>query len=807
MQHIMKIRHSLAIFLLAFTFIAVADHSFFPIVQNGKSEAVIVMQQSDETVNNDAKLFATQVEKSTGAVIPVVTTPIEGKLNIVLNLEERCTDKRDAFSITFPNATTMLIYGTRNSIAYAFDYILERYFRVRRLIMNYDDSRWQKRPEAYSREFEVAYETLPNVNIPCTDVMQDASFNFKRSIYTHVSGWKTRVSFPGTHDIAKWAFPPSKYADDDSWPQEILPIHNGKRYEMKKWGTQRNPNIFKVGWQPCWSNPKTAEIAVENILQQLAASKKENDIYSINLDINDGGGCCQCDKCLAAVGGKLNSVSRMDYSNLYWKWINDIAEEVTKKYPELFINCLAYREVLEPPDFSLHPNVIPQICRELTAVQNPAARKSIEALLSGWSQKARTVFLWDYQYGPSYYLFPRIYFHQQAKLFKMAYQYNVRGVFIEGNDFFGMEGPKHYINAKLLWNVNDDVDDLLKDWCESYGGKAAAPFLMEYYKFWEDYWQRPEIQKTGWFSSSTATYMQLGEQGTYTYALQKGDMAKLRKLVESAANAAETPMQKKRTALLRDYVFPISKNAAKCLFSEFLQPDGSLKSIDDAIALLKSVPDATNALNALKMNGLTSSRILSIAEGGLISNINTITPFLTDSKVQTEIQRLAEMAPLPTAMKTQFKIMLGAKFPNLIENGSFEDQTLLPQYTRQNMERASDGKSSIKFHNNTITIVANGIKPSKTYYIAVDVFADNLSGEGKFSLHLAPRVEKTTTDWKRLKDIKLRKGWQTVSFAYQVPEKNFTNNPVDNFILQICANNFEADEPLWIDNARIYCID
>ena len=123
------------------------------------------------------------------------------------------------------------------------------------------------------------------------------------------------------------------------------------------------------------------------------------------------------------------------------------------------------------------------------------------------------------------------------------------------------------------------------------------------------------------------------------------------------------------------------------------------------------------------------------------------------------------------------------------------------------MERASDGKSSIKFHNNPITIVANGIKPSKTYYIAVDVFADNLSGEGKFSLHLAPRVEKTTTDWKRLKDIKLSRGWQTVSFAYQVPEKNFTNNPVDNFILQICANNFEADEPLWIDNARIYCID
>ena len=807
MQHIINLRYPLAVFLLTFAFIAVADLPSFPIVQNGSSNAVIVLPQNDSVVNTSAELFARQVEKATGASIPVANSPIADKLSIILQLEERNVDKRDAFSITFPNASTMLIKGTRNSIAYAFDYILERDFKVRRLIMNYDDLRWQKRPEAYSREFEVACERLSNVSIPCTDVMEDASFNFKRSIYTHASGWKTRISFPGTHDIAKWAFPPSKYADDNSWPMEILPIHNGKRYEMKKWGTQRNPNVFKMGWQPCWSNPKTAEIAVENILEQIAATPKQNDIYSINLDINDGGGCCQCDKCLAAVGGKLNSVSRMNYSNLYWKWINDIAEEVTKKHPSLFINCLAYREVLEPPDFSLHPNVIPQICRELTAVQNPTARKSIEDLLSGWSKKARTVFLWDYQYGPAYYLFPRIYFHQQAELFKMAHRYNVRGVFIEGYDFFGMEGPKHYINAKLLWNVNDDVDALLKEWCESYGGKAAAPFLMEYFKFWEDYWQRPEIQKTGWFSSSTATYLQLGEQGTYTYALKKGDLEKLRKLVESAADAAETPMQKKRTAFLRDYVFPISENAAKCLFSEFLRPDGSLESTDDAIALLKSVPDAVNAFNSLKKNGLASQRIMSIAEGGLVSNVNAITPFLTDSRVQAEIQRLAEMDSLPTAMKTQFKIMLGAKFPNLIENGSFEENNNLPQNARQDNEHASDGKSSIKFHNNTITIVANGIKPSKTYYIAVDVFAGNLSGEGKFSLHLAPRVEKTTTDWKRLRDIKLRQGWQTVSFAYQVPEQNFTNKPADNFILQICANNFEADEPLWIDNARIYCID
>ncbi len=798
---------SLTILLMAFALIAEAAQPFFPIVQNGRSNAVIVSSQNDPVVNESAKLFAKQVEKATGANIPIITSPLAGKLNIILMREERNVDKRDAFSITFPNAATMLIKGTRESIPFAFEHLLERHFGLRRLTMNYQDFRWNSRPEAYSREFEVACEKLSNVSIPCFGVMQDASFNFKRSIYTHTSGWKARVSFPGTHDIVKWAFPPSKYADKDSWPKEILPIHNGKRYEMKKWGAQKNPNVFKVGWQPCWSNPKTAEIAVANILQQLAATKTEDDVYSINLDINDGGGCCQCDKCLAVVGGKQNSVGRMNYSNLYWKWINDIAEEVTKRHPTLFINCLAYREVLEPPDFILHPNVIPQICRELTAVQNPAAKNDIVDLLSGWSKKARTLFLWDYQYGQPYYLFPRIYFHEQAELFKMAHRYNVRGVFIEGKDFFGMEGPKHYLNAKLLWNINDDVDALLEEWCESYGGKEAAPFLLEYFGFWEEYWQREDIKKTGWFSSSTATYLQLGEQGTYTYALQKGDMAKLRELIEKAAEAAETPLQKKRTAFLRDYVFTISENAAKCLYSEFLQPDGSLESASDAVALLKSVPSAVDALNVLKGNELMNTSLLSIVESGLVSNVNAVNPFLMDSEVKSEIQKLAEMDTLPAALKTQFKIMLGAKLQNLIKNGSFEESSPLPQNAQQTKEHASDGESSIKIKNGSIEMTANDIMPLKTYYIAVDVYAINPSEEGRLGLHLAPRVGKTTVDWKRMRDIRLKDGWQSISFAYKVAKDNHMHKPVDNFIMYIRADDFKADEPLWIDNVRIYCID
>ena len=117
--------------------------------------------------------------------------------------------------------------------------------------------------------------------------------------------------------------------------------------------------------------------------------------YFINLDPNDNGGYCQCAKCLKAVGGKKNRLGMQNYSELYFRWVNEVANEVTKKYPDVYFRTFAYTQTYDAPSFPLHPNVIVMLCRELYSGLKPDIRQEWEQTLQLWSRKAQILFVWD----------------------------------------------------------------------------------------------------------------------------------------------------------------------------------------------------------------------------------------------------------------------------------------------------------------------------------------------------------------------------------------------------------------------------
>ncbi|MDP6354106.1 MAG: sugar-binding protein, partial [Planctomycetota bacterium] len=51
----------------------------------------------------------------------------------------------------------------------------------------------------------------------------------------------------------------------------------------------------------------------------------------------------------------------------------------------------------------------------------------------------------------------------------------------------GLSGPKSWITAKLLWDLDENVDALLQDFCERCFGEAAGP-MREFYDLWETAW-------------------------------------------------------------------------------------------------------------------------------------------------------------------------------------------------------------------------------------------------------------------------------------------------------------------------------
>ena len=105
-------RHLLAALTIPFAISSFA----FDIVKDGKATTEIVVQ---EELARHVEFFCAAVKKCTGATLPQVSAPTEKLNRITFKLEQRSPFAEDAYDITFPDAKTMLITGSRYSVRWA----------------------------------------------------------------------------------------------------------------------------------------------------------------------------------------------------------------------------------------------------------------------------------------------------------------------------------------------------------------------------------------------------------------------------------------------------------------------------------------------------------------------------------------------------------------------------------------------------------------------------------------------------------------------------------------------------------------
>lgn len=790
----------------------------FQIYKDGIPQAVIVpLQPGHRFAGIWANDFSRFAGECTGTKLPISKTRVPGKNTIELNFRDQgFTD--DSFTIEFPDKNTMRISGTRNSVKSGIVYILEKYFGVR-FLMHYHATK--KRLPGYEKDLETDCPVVKNVAVPMTKVTKMASVNIWRHIYKH-DHWYTRIyGFTSGHGISLWAFPIGKYAPDNSWPKEILPVLGGKKAVLPKYN-KKLPNPwtpYRHGWQPCWSNPASVKIAVENLRELFERSKKSKPHpihgkpYHVELSVNDNGGCCQCRECLKVVNGKLNSIGSADYSSLYWTWIKNVALEIKKTHPEKVIIAYAYREVFDPPAFDLPDNVMPQICREiLTGSREPAERARIEKTFKEWSKRAKTLLTYDYLDSISMkdcaYMLPRVHMKSYADMFRMVYRYNVRGVYLEACNDIPMSGPTLYLISRLYWDINTDLDAHFKEWCERAVGKKAAPFLMEYYLKWENYWLRPEIRKTAWGLSHTGTYMPLNESGTYTYPITEKDVAEFDALMNKTVALADTPQRKRRAELFK-HLWELSRKSLICLYAPYLEYDGTVASAENAVKLINSIPEAAKAQKELANDPYVPKKWNELVSTG-ICNFKGLIPHLKDKKVRAALDKILKNRELPLVLRASLEIVSGVKYKNELADGSFETWKGFTTWLNKGVldsTHVTDGKKAYKVLNGGVTLFCKA-EYGKHYMVMLDVYSPATGGEGRLELITNPRSGngKYNTQYHAFKGIRVNKGWQTLSNTIHV--SGFRNQKkADSVWVHLCAKFFENDQPIWIDNVRIYKLD
>lgn len=256
--------------------------------------------------------------------------------------------------------------------------------------------------------------------------------------------------------------PPQQYAKEHP---EYYSLVNGRR------DTEHG--------QLCLTNPDVLRIATETVKRWI---RERTDATIFLVSQNDWTNPCQCEGCRKVVeeeGSESGPVLR---------FVNALAEEIEKEYPDKLIDTLAYWYTEDPPKY-VRPrrNVRIRLAPIGACFAHPfgtceANMKQFQNL-QAWARITSQLYIWHYTTNFAHYLMPFPNFYELERSLATYRDNGVKGVFYQGNYSPGGGGEfnelRAWVLAKLMWNPDRDFWVLVEDFLRGYYGKAA-PHIRRY---------------------------------------------------------------------------------------------------------------------------------------------------------------------------------------------------------------------------------------------------------------------------------------------------------------------------------------
>lgn len=268
----------------------------------------------------------------------------------------------------------------------------------------------------------------------------------------------------------------------------------------------------------CYSNPDVLKREIEHIEAYYKTGKwvgvrPPTEKY-IQVEPVDNWNECQCDGCQALIDPQKGRFGR--HSRLWWDhYIRNLADEVSKRWPDKRISALAYQGRLMPGEKPLPENVDVMVCIHNSGInflKQPDARVAIDNLLTEWSEKVgnkpERLFVWVYYCYPTFWTTAPLMYPNLVQQFLQEYRGKIGGVFVNRSNKDPNHQYTHFMEAltmRLLWEPDLDLEAYLSDYCKQYFGPAAEEMekmyrtMIEAYEktVWNDYRQE---EHTAWAS-------------------------------------------------------------------------------------------------------------------------------------------------------------------------------------------------------------------------------------------------------------------------------------------------------------------
>ena len=330
--------------------------------------------------------------------------------------------------------------------------------------------------------------------------------------------------------------------------------HNTQIYvPWTEYGAE-HPDWFSRGdegdnhYQLCLSNE---EMYQQAFLPKLKEVISENPyIHNVSITQMDKNYWCRCEDCRADYERYGTDAGNMI------KFINKCSRDITAwlkesgQERELTFVMFAYHKTTEPPVKTLSDGSYAPIDEEVILEDNVAVwyapiyakytdsfYEESNALYYDYGKKWQTVagqmFIWAYETNFSQYLTPFNTFNSMQENYRFYKELNTKMLFSQGQ--FNQQGSvcfnnlKVYLQSKLRWDVNANVEALTQAWFDNYFGPASRDMK----KFYDDLrlcfaWQEAPKSEGGleyeggiYSPSTTRTYWTKGTLDQFTDSINR----------------------------------------------------------------------------------------------------------------------------------------------------------------------------------------------------------------------------------------------------------------------------------------------
>ncbi|MHB1157737.1 MAG: DUF4838 domain-containing protein [Phycisphaerales bacterium] len=371
--------------------------------------------------------------------------------------------------------------------------------------------------------------------------------------------WSTQVTVQGSHSVHFLDYARRFGKDHPEW---FAQRPNGERDIQ----TSRGAYL-------CWSQPGLVD---EMILDTKAfyagepSSSRGIKDWNRNrfgryfmIDPNDGYPGCSCELCTKARAEHPDA----DYSEIIFSDIARIANAVND-IPGARITTLAYPPKLLPPQtVKLPSNVSVRLCiAGPNGIFRPLANQKQMQLMKDWSKRLDgDLTLWTYSNAPEYQhpifggavqTLP----HAFAQFLHDSRPY-IKGMFYQnGQSTQTNRNLDTYVAMKLLWNPDQNVDQLLSEYHQQLYGPAADA-VGRFYQRLEADWKtistfHPEpAENLTWYDRQPATASRIELWEKVLNADELKHLDELLRQAEQSAASGDQPVYTRRVALLRQWTY------------------------------------------------------------------------------------------------------------------------------------------------------------------------------------------------------------------------------------------------------------